>query len=363
MRSARPGIWLGGVLLAATGGCSVVGPASVRTGRASYNVAIQQTAAEQLLLNLVRLRYRDAPFTLEVVSVSTSYDLSASVSGSTSLPESAGKSYGLAAGASLAEKPTVTYTPLQGDKFVTQLMSPIDVSTILLLYHSGWSVERIFAVAVQSLNGLPNAPSASGPTPDRVPVYEDFARAIRLLRALQVGGHLTLGHSEAAAEGKPVVALRLSQEAVESKEVAELCQLLGLDPGRTSYPLTASVGGGGKDRLAIVPRSLMGSLFYISQAVEAPPSDRARGLVTVTKRPDGSEFDWSAVTGDLIHIHSSALPPGRAYARIWYRGSWFYVDDADLSAKSTFMLLMQLLALQAGDIKSTGPILTLPVGR
>ncbi len=49
-------------------------------------------------------------------------------------------------------------------------------------------------------------------------------------------------------------------------------------------------------------------------------------------------------------------------AAVKYRSSWFYIDDSDLTAKSTFALLMQLFALQAGEIKSTGPILTLPVG-
>lgn len=51
-------------------GCHATGPMSVKTGRASYNVAIQQTNNEQLLLNLVRLRYRDPPYFLEVSGLS-----------------------------------------------------------------------------------------------------------------------------------------------------------------------------------------------------------------------------------------------------------------------------------------------------
>ena len=71
MRSVTLGVPVSVILAAAIAGCSVVGPASVRTGRADYNTAIQQTNAEQLLLNLVRLRYRDVPYFLEVASVST----------------------------------------------------------------------------------------------------------------------------------------------------------------------------------------------------------------------------------------------------------------------------------------------------
>ncbi|HEY0135192.1 MAG TPA: hypothetical protein VGB85_13985, partial [Nannocystis sp.] len=44
--------------------CQSVGPRSLQYGRGQYNVAIQRTNGEQLLLNLVRLRYRDAPLFL-----------------------------------------------------------------------------------------------------------------------------------------------------------------------------------------------------------------------------------------------------------------------------------------------------------
>ena len=44
------------------------------------------------------------------------------------------------------------------------------------------------------------------------------------------------------------------------------------------------------------------------------------------------------------------------------RGSRFYIDDSDLESKSTFSLPGQLFALQSGQLKSTAPVLTLPVG-
>ena len=139
------------ILTLVIGGCHQAGPASVKIGRASYNIAIQQTSSEQLLLNLVRLRYRDTPYFMEVSSVSTSFDFDASAAASVSLPESEGKTYGFGVGIGYTESPTVTYTPLQGDRFVRQLMSPVDLNTILLLYHSGWSIERIFRVCLQIL--------------------------------------------------------------------------------------------------------------------------------------------------------------------------------------------------------------------
>ena len=348
------------VIMAA--GCHPTGPASVRTGRASYNIVIQQTNNEQLLLNLVRLRYRDTPYFLEVSSIATTFDFTASASGSALLPSSESNIYDLGTGLSFSEQPTVSYTPLQGEGFVTQLMSPVDLNTIILLYRSGWSVERIFQVCLQSINGVKNAPSASGPTPDYVPKYEQFREVAGLLRQLQIQDVLEMGREPSVDPNNPIVKIRIADEARESSQVERLCVLLGLERGRTDYYLTAEAGSGGKDRIAVVPRSLMGSLFYVSQGVEVPPGDERAGRVTVTRDEQGGRFDWSQVVGGLMAIHSSGQQPKYPYADVRYRGNWFYIDDSDLASKSTFSLLMQLFALQAGEIKSTAPVLTLPVG-
>jgi hypothetical protein len=363
MRNVTLGTTVGLILTAAIAGCSVVGPASVRTGRGDYNIAVQQTNAEQLLLNLVRLRYRDVPYFLEVASVSTSFELNTAASAGVSLPESAGNVYDLGAEVAVQENPTVTYTPLQGEQFVTQLMSPVSLDTLLLLYHSGWSIERVFRVALQSINDVRNAPSASGPTPDYVPRYKRFLEVTKLLRTLQIRHVLSLGHSTAAGTDKPFVEMRVDPKALGWDEVKQLCNLLNIEPGRGTFRLTTERGAGGKDRVAVATRSLSSILFYVSQGVAAPERDELAGRVTVTRDEHGSRFDWNEVTGGLMRIASSSMPPDNAYVAVRYRGSWFYVNDSDLTSKSTFSLLMQLFALQAGDVRSAGPILTLPVGR
>ena len=54
-------------------GCANLGPKSVQAGRADYNTVLRDTADQQLLENLVRLRYRDRPFFLEVASVTVQF--------------------------------------------------------------------------------------------------------------------------------------------------------------------------------------------------------------------------------------------------------------------------------------------------
>jgi hypothetical protein len=158
--------------------------------------------------------------------------------------------------------------------------------------------------------------------------------------------------------------LVVTKSAMESPEWSELADLLGLDGQLGRYRLTAGIGeGGGGDEIHVVPRSLNSAFFYLSHAVDVPEVDSAAGRVTITRRPDGDEFDWSAVTGDLLAVRWSAEEPVDAAVRTRYRGRWFYLDDADLSSKSTFSMLTQLFQLQGGDVPSQGPLLTLPVSR
>ena len=103
-------------------------------------------------------------------------------------------------------------------------------------------------------------------------------------------------------------------------------------------------------------------LFYLSQSIEIPDRDLLKGKVTLTKTTKGEDFDWFEVTGELLTIRSSDEKPLRSTVRVFYRDTWFYIDDSDLNSKSTFSLLTQIYSLQSGSIKSTEPILTIGVG-
>ncbi len=363
MRAKSISAAVGAAVAVVMAGCTAIGPRAVRSDRVDYNIAGQQTSNEQLLLNLVRLRYRDTPYFLEVASISTSLSLSGSANASAAIPEAQSHSYGLGTGLSYTEQPTITYSPLQGDQFVKQLLSPVDLDTILLLYYSGWSVERIFRVCVQSVNDVKNAPSASGPTPDYVPQYKEFLEVARLLRSLQLNGMLDMGRTESKGQGPSTIEIRIDEQALKSYEAQQLFKLLKLKPEHGYFPLTTEIGTDGEQHISVVLRSLLASMFYASQSVKVPPEDEQRGLVTVSRDVDGQPFDWCNVVGGLIDIHWAKHRPSSAYVTVHYRGTWFYIDDSDLTSKSTFSLLTQLFALKSGQIKSVGPILTLPVSQ
>ena len=68
------------VLLAAPSGCALRGPALTPTSHLAYNEAVQQSEQRELLLNLVRLRYLEAPEFLAISSISSQMQFDARAS-------------------------------------------------------------------------------------------------------------------------------------------------------------------------------------------------------------------------------------------------------------------------------------------
>jgi hypothetical protein len=336
------------------------GPISLKSERSKYNLAIQKTNDEQLLLNLVRLKYRDTPFFLEVSNVASQFRLKNKASISAKLESLVKDIFTLGASTSYEESPTISYSPLHGDKFVKNILSTLPLKTITLLFHSGWSVERVFRVSFQLFGELENAPGASGPTPKLVPQYKEFLQAVKYLQELDDRDALSINYQE--PNEQPQMVLQISNEAKNSKPALKLAHAVNAVPGKITYVLTHFPTPDQVDYLRVVPRSFLGIMSYLSQSIEIPKKDILKGKVTLTKTLKGEDFDWSKVTGELLTIRSSNDEPLRAKVRVNYRDVWFYIDDSDLDSKSTFSLLTQIYSLQSGSIKSTEPVLTIGVG-
>ena len=342
-------------------GCAKLGPATLKSERSNYNLAVQRTNDEQLLLNLARLKYRDTPFFMEVSSVATQFTLSTSANASTTLESGVKGLFGLGGSVGMVERPTVTYSPLQGDKFIQRVLSPLPLQTITLLYHSGWSIERIFQLCFQRMNNIKNAPGASGPTPKKAPQFKKFLAAVKHLRELQSQDVLNLSYNN--ENESPQIILYIADEGKNLEAAQKFARALNIEPGRKKYVITFSPKQNESEQIQVVTRSLLGVLFYLSQGVEAPEQDVKEGKVTRTLKKSGEVFDWKEVTGDLLRVRSKSNRPDNTTLRVFYRGTWFFIQDSDLKSKSTFSLLSQIFSLQAGKIKDTTPLLTLPVGQ
>jgi len=336
--------------------CARIGPDIIQASGNDYNIAIQRTIDEQLLLNLIRLKYHDSPFFLEVNSVSSQFKLNTETGLSATFKEQQiPESVGLSGKLNFTEQPTVTYLPLQGNDFIQRLLKPISVDTILLLANSGWSIERILRLIVDDINGVPNAPNAGGPTPTVVPDFREFQSIAYLLRELQTQNAINFiydNNKKASLvfknDNKKVNVLKKKLKLSDSKKY-ELINGKGLDTVNN-------------ESITLSTRSFLGVMYYLSHSVEVPDIDKTSGKVTITYDEFGNEFSWSELTQNLFKIKSTPNNTDIAISTN-YRDTWFYIDDRDLDSKTTFSLLMQLFSLQSGKSEGIAPLLTLPIGQ
>ncbi len=334
---------------------------AVRADRFEFNEAIVQSWNEQLLLNLVRLRYRDNPLFLEMGSIIAGYTLkgTAGASGGIVFTPQVTDDLRLSLGGEYVFAPTMTYTPLQGEDFATRLLSPITPLTVLYLSQSGWSLARLFTVCVQEANTVPNAVTASGPTPDMAPEFDSFRELAEALRELQIKGLLLVALD---TDGKTVLLhIMKGKGQTEDAAVAVVRRILALDPDTSVYRVKPGLVREGTTEIAVMGRSLLAVMFFLSQGVEVPSLHESQGKVTVTRRSNGERFDWSELTGRVFRVRSSEAAPEDAFVRVFYRGHWFFIADTDLNSKTTFNLLTYLFNLKAAGKTAQEPLMTYPV--
>jgi hypothetical protein len=356
------------VLLAmvASGCATGLAPRALRSERPDYNQQILRSTSEEMLLNLVRLRYNDSPLFLELASVVVQYGYDASLNASGTF--GGGSSGTVGTGLMYAEHPTITYKPLTGEAFATRMLSPVALDSLMLFEQTGWRADRLFLVLVQRVNDLVNAREAAGPTPRHPPDYEAFADFVEHFQRARAAGLIGLNWEMEAHETNvpgrnPRFWIHAPADAHSpfAADVAAVRRDLGLAPGRGDFELTSFPFERQPNQVGIRCRSLLGVMYFLSQSVEPPPPHVAEHLVTVTENDDGQPFDWSLVTGRVMAIHSQQDRPQHAAVAVPYRGWWFYIADDDQDSKVTFDLVTILFSLQSATGKGESPVLTLPV--
>jgi hypothetical protein len=354
------------VLLLGLGSCQIPSRVSMEGegGRTAYNIAIQMTNSQQMLLNLVRLRYADSPLFLDVSSITTQSTFRSELAPVFSIPGfNKDNPMKLGGDISWQDQPTITYTPLEGQAFATRLLRPIELRTLQLLCYSGWDIDRVFWMMIQNFQELWNDPETMEPQIQNSP---HFSEVSRLLRHFQKRGELQLGvlvGPKVESEPEPEERSLQIGFPVDGKEGERLAELIRCDQkinGR--YIKNIELGFTQAGRMGVMPRSIFSCMAYLSRGVQVPQEHIDRGMVRMPDNNHAEEVDWSEVFRGLIAVRWSRFPPKNSFIAVQYRGYWFYIDDSDIPSKKTFGLLLQLYNLNANEAKNRGPILTLPLG-
>ncbi len=338
------------LLLPLAASCVSMGPKTIPADQFNYNAAIAGSSNEQLLLNIVRLRYSEAPVFLKVASVINQYgrigSVSAGVNANTSVRDGSTRSLG--GQATWSDRPTITYAPISGKEFATNLLTPLPPEALFNLVQAGWPPELVLRVAVISINGIENEVATP---PRRREADSRFLEILHLLGRLRADR--ALGIRQKGGEGMFLFFPEgvLGEQARSDR--ARLLDLLGLDPGTKRLRLVGGFIPEKPDEIAVLTGSVWAVMLSLAWSFDVPPEHVEEGRTETS-------FKAARPGSPLIQLKlAQGERPAEAHVAVFSRGYWYYVDDRDRDSKRAFSFLQLLLSLAETGTAAAGPVVTI----
>jgi hypothetical protein len=355
MKSICHTLW-GMVILICLSGCASIGPNTVMRDRFDYNGAIADSWKTQMLLNIVKVRYGDAPVYLDVASVINSYELSGSTSAGASWIFNPSYQNGSTLGATgfFANRPTITYSPLTGERFTRSMMTPIPPSSIFFLVQAGYPTDAVFRALVQSINGIGNRYGGAG---RNLPANPEFYAIIKKLRQIQDSGALEMRVQKETNREATLFVLGGNGDEKAKADSRDVRKMLGLDPQAREFKVVYGSIPSNDREIALLTRSVLQLIVDLGSFIEVPDVHVKERWVLPTlteKTADGSPVP------PMIQIHSGTNNPGDTFVAVPYQGFWFWIDNRDVLSKATFSFMMFVFNLVDTGSKEGAPVITIP---
>lgn len=329
--------------------CSSIGPQTIERDRMDYGLTLNASIKQQLLGNIVRLRYLEAPVFVDVSSVINQYSLSGSVQAGFGFNNSFfGSDTGaVGAGGRWEDRPTITYSPISGKKFSESLLTPIPPEALFALVQSGWPTDLMFRLTVAKMNGLEDA----DPPKQANPQFRELLGVWSRLRDKRVIGlRRSLEENEKAKIILYVQPANIDEQT--RKDLEFMHEVLGLVEETTEFTLSYGLIPSDINDIAVLTVSILDIMVGLARQVDAPQEHIDQGRTYPTFTDEG-------LGGPLFRVHSSKGKPEMPYVAIQERGYWFYIDDRDLITKRTFGVLQILLSLTDAGESAKGPVVSI----
>lgn len=339
-------------LLAVLTACSSIGPKTVDRDQLDYGRSVGDSWKNQMLTNLVRMRYVDMPVFVDVGQIVSGYSLETQVSAELGWGSSftGGDAQGLRGGGKFTDRPTITYMPKTGEAYLRSLLEPVEPRSLLALVLAGYSSEMLFSWAVESINGLNNYSVLGNKARTADP---EFIEYVRLMQELQEASAISFELGNDPKTGRDIIMIFEKKEQDEDIMAKRLRanELLGLDPSLDRYTVRYAPYSSDNSILAMQTRSITQMLVSMSGFIDIPPERRSHAA---------GGYKLPAGVARPFHVRSGAERPEDSFAQIEYRDYWYWIENDDLPSKRVFTLMLFLTTLTnyAGDEKA--PVLTIP---
>lgn len=340
------------LLVGVLAGCASLGPRTLDRDHLDYGNSIAQNWKNQMLANLVRLRFVDMPVFVDVGQIVSGYSLetlvNANLGWGTSL--GGGDTQSIGATGRYTDRPTITYMPKTGEDYLRSLLEPVPPKSLLSLIAAGYKPDLLFTWAVESINGVRNFSEAEGRLRMPDPEFYEYAT---LLGELQNAGAVGFELKQDPDSGHDIVLvftkLDWSPEVLAKRE--RVREILGLDPEVSEFRVIYSPFATGRDVLGLQTRSIMQIMAAMSRFIAVPAHKSARAV---------PGYDLPAGTMRPFRVLTSSERPEDPFASFRYAGDWYWIEHEDLASKRVFTLMLFLTTLTQRSGMDNAPVLTIP---
>jgi hypothetical protein len=396
------------VAWSASSGC--LGPKAIRYTRLRYNEVVRDTNDEQLLINIVRLRYADSPVFIDLPNITSQFEVAGhgnyfgGYGNQTPGPASLG--FGDLA---LRDTPTLSYHPREGREIAKALLTPLSAD-LFIVVNGGANLEQLLLYSVNDINDVSNAFRATTLVPKVPDDNVEYLRGIRIMASLRdrdatelafgtddqsddasdpmakssvkgrdllgaaEGGYVYRAHPEnqvTLLKREKGLYLKIRPAFVDSPEMKEIARIFHVTPGLSKYRIKSELNDELNQK---VPKPLESDIFYmnlrsvlqimtfLSKGVCVPDEHVTEGIAPVTLDETGQPYDWTQITAGNFVVHAQKHRPRDAEVAVPYRGYWFYIATNDVNSRATLAILEIVFALQESGDRNAGPLLTLPIG-
>ncbi|QPD03957.1 MAG: hypothetical protein Nkreftii_001731 [Candidatus Nitrospira kreftii] len=182
--ASAPFVFFALVYLMPLSGC--LSPVTLTRAVIAYDDAITESQSKQLLVNIARAQHHQPIHFTGVSNVAATFDFRFTAGATPALTGDASRTILPVIGGSVAENPTISIAPIEGEEFTKRLLTPFHESKLTLLLRQGIDIDLLLRLMAKELrlNHRDGAVAYRNNPSDRTG-YEMFRRVVLHLSAIQ----------------------------------------------------------------------------------------------------------------------------------------------------------------------------------
>jgi len=165
-------------------GC--LSPITLNRAVTAYDQAIADAISKQLLINIARAHQHQPIHFTGVSNIAATFDFRVSAGATPALTGESSRALMPIFGGSVAENPTISIAPIEGEEFTKRLLTPYQESKFLLLLRQRYDIDLLLRLMAQELRITEKGQEvAYRNRPAERSEYEMFRRVVTHLSAIQ----------------------------------------------------------------------------------------------------------------------------------------------------------------------------------